>query len=83
MRWLPGGGQRGYCKNGCIELHKGCISSHNLRMPKQAKLTNPYAANQHLFGVAVKSNKVYLPPLGFRAMAGIAALQKNAFCQAL
>jgi hypothetical protein len=32
-------------------------------MTKHAKLTNPYAANQHVIGVAVQSNKVYLPPL--------------------
>ena len=47
-------------------------------MTKHAKLTNPYAANQHVIGVAVESNKVYLPPLGFRALAGIAARQINA-----
>ena len=47
-------------------------------MPKHAKLTNPYAANQHVFGAAVQSNKVYLPPLSARAFAGIAARQINA-----
>jgi hypothetical protein len=47
-------------------------------MPQHAKLTNPYAANQHVIGAAVKSNKVYLPHLGSRAFAGIAARQINA-----
>ena len=47
-------------------------------MTKHAKLTNPYTADQHLFGVAVQSNKVYLPPLSSRAFAGIAARQINA-----
>ena len=47
-------------------------------MTKHAKLTNPYTADQHLFGVAVQSNKVYLPPLGSRAFAGIAPRQINA-----
>ncbi len=47
-------------------------------MTKHAKLTNPYAADQHLFGVAVQSNKVYLPPLRSRALADIAARQINA-----
>ena len=47
-------------------------------MPKHAKLINPFAANHHLFGVAVQSNKVYLPPLGSHAFAGIAARQINA-----
>ena len=46
-------------------------------MTKYAKLTNPYAANQHLFGVAVQSNKVYLPPLSARAFAGNAPRQIN------
>ena len=56
----------------------GRISSHNLRMQKHAKLTNPYAANQQVIGVEVQSNKVYLPPLSSRAFAGIAARQINA-----
>ena len=47
-------------------------------MPKQAKLKNSYAANQQVIGVAVRSNKVYLPPLGSRALADIAARQINA-----
>jgi hypothetical protein len=47
-------------------------------MTKHAKLTNPYAANQHVIGVAVQSNKVYLPPLSSRAFAGIAPRQINA-----
>jgi hypothetical protein len=47
-------------------------------MPKHAKLTNPYTADQHVTGVAVQSNKVYLPPLSSRAFAGIAARQINA-----
>ena len=47
-------------------------------MQKHAKLTNPYAADQHLAGAAVQSNKVYLPPLSARALAGIAARQINA-----
>ena len=47
-------------------------------MLEHAKLTNPYAADQHLFGVAVQSNKVYLPPLSSRAFAVIAPRQINA-----
>ena len=52
-------------------------------MLEHAKLTNPYAADQHLFdqhlfGVAVQSNKVYLPHLSSRAFAGIGARQINA-----
>ncbi len=47
-------------------------------MTKHAKLTNPYAANQHVIGVAVQSNKVNLPSLSARAFAGIAARQINA-----
>ena len=47
-------------------------------MLEHATLTNPYAANQHLFGVAVQSNKVYLPPLNSRAFAGNAPRQINA-----
>ena len=47
-------------------------------MPKHVKLTNPYAANQHVIGVAVQSNKVYLPPLSARAFAGIGVRQINA-----
>ena len=47
-------------------------------MTKHAKLTNPYAANQCVIGVAVQSNKVYLPPLNSRAFAGIAPRQINA-----
>ena len=54
------------------------ISSNNLRMPVHAKLPKPNAANQHLFGVAVQSNKVYLPPLSSRAFPGIAARQVDA-----
>jgi hypothetical protein len=49
-------------------------------MPKHAKLMNSFAANHHLFVVAVQSNKVYLPPMGCRALAGIAARQINAIC---
>jgi hypothetical protein len=47
-------------------------------MQKHAKLTNAYAADKHLFGVAVQSNRVYLPPLSARSLAGIAARQINA-----
>lgn len=47
-------------------------------MQKPAELTNPYAANDHLFGAAVQFNKVYLPLLSSRALAGIAAQQINA-----
>ena len=49
-------------------------------MPIHAKLAKPNAANQHLFGAAVRSNKVYLPPLSSRALAGIAARQISAIC---
>jgi hypothetical protein len=48
-------------------------------MFKSPKLTNPFAADQHVIEVAVQSNKVYLPPLGAGALAGIAARQINAF----
>ena len=44
-------------------------------MPKHAKLTNLYAANQRAIGVAVQSNNAYLPLLSYRALAGIAARQ--------
>ena len=54
------------------------ISSHNLRMPIYAKLPKLNAANQRVIGVAVRSNKVYLPPLSSRAFTGIAARQINA-----
>ena len=47
-------------------------------MLEHAKLTNPYTADQHLFGVAVQSNKVYLPHLSSCALDGIAARQINA-----
>jgi hypothetical protein len=47
-------------------------------MPKPAKLTNSCAANRQVIGVTVQSNKVYLPPLGSRALADIAARQINA-----
>ena len=47
-------------------------------MTKYAKLTNPYAANQQVNGVAVQCNKVYMPPLSSRASAGNAARQINA-----
>ncbi|MGB4115724.1 MAG: hypothetical protein WBK51_04150 [Polaromonas sp.] len=42
-------------------------------MPKHTKLSNSNAADQHLFKVAVQSNKVYLPPLSACAFAGSAA----------
>jgi hypothetical protein len=54
------------------------ISRHNLRMPIHAKRQKPNAANQHLFGAAVQFNKVYLPILSSRALAGIAARQISA-----
>ena len=47
-------------------------------MPTHAKLTNSYAADQQVSGVVVQSNKVYLPPLSPRALAGVAARQINA-----
>jgi hypothetical protein len=47
-------------------------------MPNHAKITNTDVADQHLFGLAVQSDKVYLPPLSSRALAGIAARQINA-----
>jgi hypothetical protein len=56
------------------------VTSHNLRMPKHAKLTNPDAANQQMIGVAIQSIKVYLPPLGSSAFVGIAARQINGIC---
>ena len=62
----------------CLGANPTYMSSHNLCMPKHAKFTNPYAADQHQFGVVVRSNKVYLPPLGSHAFAGIAARQINA-----
>ena len=44
-------------------------------MSKNAKPTNPSAANQLLIGLAVQSDEVYLPRLGSRALARIAARQ--------
>jgi hypothetical protein len=44
-------------------------------MSIHAKLTNPYAAIQQVIGVAVQSNKVYLPPSGFGTFVGSAAPQ--------
>jgi hypothetical protein len=49
-------------------------------MPKHAKLRNPSAASQHVIGAAVQSNKIYLPPLGSIASAGIAAQQISTIC---
>ena len=56
-------GQPEYCEIGRAKQHTGQISRHNLRMPAHAKLANPYAADQHLFGATVQSNKVYPPRL--------------------
>jgi hypothetical protein len=58
--------------------HLSHISLHNLRMPLQAKLPKPNVANQHLFGAAVQSNKVYLAPLSSGAFAGVVARRINA-----
>ena len=71
-------GQPEYCENDCAKQHTGYISRHNLRMPALAKLANPYAADQHLFGAAVQSNKVYSPRLRSLPTTGIAARRINA-----
>jgi hypothetical protein len=47
-------------------------------MQKHAKPSNPYAVDQHMTGAARQSCKACLPPLSFRALAGIAAQQINA-----
>lgn len=47
-------------------------------MLRHAKLTNPHASDNHLFSAAVQHNKIYLPPLGSRALAVIAGQQINA-----
>ena len=47
-------------------------------MPAHAKLANPYAADQDLFGAAVQSNKVYSPRLRSLPTTGIAARRINA-----
>jgi hypothetical protein len=47
-------------------------------MPKHPKLTNLYAANQQVIGVAVQSNKVYLPRMKSSPFACIASRQINA-----
>ena len=71
-------GQPEYCENDCAKQHTGYISRHNLRMPAHTKLANPYAADQHLFGAAVQSNKVYSPRLRSSPTTGIAARRINA-----
>ena len=52
-----------YCEIGRTKQHTGQISRHNFFMPALTKLAHPYAADPHLFGAAVQSNKVYLPRL--------------------
>ena len=66
-------GQPEYCEIGRAKQHTGQISSHNLRMPALTKLANPYAADQHLFGAAVQSNKVYPRRLRSPPTTGIAS----------
>ena len=46
-------------------------------MPKHAKPTNRYAANQRVIGVAIQPNNAYLPPVSSRALAGIVVRQIN------
>ena len=46
--------------------------------PRSPSLQTPYAADQHLFGAAVQSNKVYSPRLRSSPTTGIAARRINA-----
>ncbi len=56
----------------CANQHKGYFSRHNLCMHPYAKLSNPYALDQCLFGAAFQSKQVYPPQLSSSALAGIA-----------